>query len=112
MNVNSAMAASTRSVEAQAVIDEFAAAGSVPPKNGSEKALHCDHVNVLRSTDLAQCQTAEAWREALPLLKEVVCVTAAENYRLQNLERDGADGWSKYDAAGITLNKIAALPHI
>jgi hypothetical protein len=103
MNVNSAIKAPKRSVEAQAVIDRYGKAGEPIPKNGSDDALHCDHVHTLRAADLIRLLTIDAWAAELPRLKEVVCVTAAENYRLEKLERKGADGWAKYDAAGITL---------
>ena len=98
-----------RSPEAQAVIERYTAEGRAVPKNGSMEALHCDHVNVLRATDLARLQTTEDWLAELPRLKEVVCVTADENYRLQQLERQGADGWGKYATAGIVLISLADL---
>jgi hypothetical protein len=107
MNVNSAIKASKRSTEAQAVIDRYAEAGAPIPKNGSDDALHSDHVHTLHAADMTRLVTVDAWIAELPRLKEVVCVTAAENYRLEKLERAGADGWSKYDAAGITLVAVA-----
>jgi hypothetical protein len=107
MNVNSAMRATMRSPGAQAVIDRYAAEGQAVPKNSSPDALHCDHVNALRAADLDRLQTSDAWLAELHRFQEVACVTAAENYRLEKLERDGADGWGKYEAADIVLMHLA-----
>ena len=42
------------------------------------------------------------WLRRLAEVREVVCVTAEENYRLQVLEKSGVTGWDKYEIAGIT----------
>ena len=44
-NTNRKSALPHRSAGAQAVIDEYATRGEVPPKNGSDAALHADHVH-------------------------------------------------------------------
>lgn len=106
MNVNSALKAPVRSSAAQAVIDGYASLGRPIPKNDSDDALHCDHVHKLRAADLLRLQGVDAWLEELPRLKEVVCVTAAENYQLEKLEQAGADGWSKYKDIGIHLLRL------
>ncbi len=103
MNVNSAIKASVRSEGAQAVIDRYTESGAPIPKNGSGDALHCDHVNALTASDLARLLSSEAWLDELARLQAVACVTAAENYRLEQIERQGASGWEKYPQAGIRL---------
>lgn len=35
-------------------------------------------------------------------VREVVCVTAKENYDLEIIERAGTTGWGKYPLAGIS----------
>jgi len=107
MNVNRALYAPFRSVGAQAAIDRYAAAGTTIPKNGSDDSLHCDHVNALGAHDLEQLTTVESWLDALPDLTAVVCVTAAENYSLEQIERTGVTGWAKYEGAGITVEPTA-----
>lgn len=106
MNVNSALKAAKRSQGAQIVIDRYTVEGQPVPKNGSGDALHCDHVNALRAADFRRLQSPDAWLAELPRFKEVACVTAAENYRLEKIEREGADGWAKYDLAGIVLTDV------
>jgi len=103
MNVNSALKVRVRSEGAQAVIDKYAEAGTPIPKNGSGDALHCDHVHALTSSDLGRLLSFEAWQEALARLQTVVCVTAAENYRLEQIESQGVSGWEKYSQADIRL---------
>lgn len=103
MNVNSAMKVSVRSEGAQAVIDRYGEAGTSIPKNGSGDALHCDHVHALAAVDLARLLSVEAWQEELTRLQTVVCVTATENYRLEQIERHGVSGWEKYAQAEIRL---------
>lgn len=100
-NVNRAIKSARRSVAAQAVIDKYAAAKTPIPKNSSDDALHCDHVFPLALSDLQRLQSVDAWMAELPRLAEVVCLTAVENYRLETLEKTGAHGWSKYEAADI-----------
>lgn len=41
-----------------------------------------------------------------PLLRTVVCVTTAENYRLEKVERSGTTGPEKYVEAGVTFLDI------
>lgn len=50
----------------------------------------------LRDTD-----TVEKWLVELRRVQMVVCVTAAENYRLEVLERSGTTGPEKYVLAEI-----------
>lgn len=100
-NVNRAIESGRRSVAAQAVIDKYAAANTPVPKNSSDDALHSDHVFPISLADLQRLQSVNAWLAELPRLTEVVCVTAVENYRLEVLEKTGAHGWSKYEAAGV-----------
>ena len=103
MNVNSATKVSIRSEGAQAVIERYEESATPIPKNGSGDALHCDHVHALTAEDLSRLLTADAWRAELVRLQTVVCVTASENYTLERVESQGADGWEKYDQAGIRL---------
>lgn len=107
MNVNRALHAPFRSVGAQAAIDRYAAAGTTIPKNGSDDSLHSDHVNALGVHDLEMLTSVESWLDALPDLTAVVCVTAAENYALEQIERTGVTGWPKYEAAGIKVQPSA-----
>lgn len=100
-NVNRAIKSGRRSIAAQEVIDQYATAKTPIPKNSSNDALHCDHVFPLLLSDLQRLQSVDAWMAELPRLTEVVCLTAVENYRLEVLEKAGARGWSKYEAAGI-----------
>jgi hypothetical protein len=100
-NVNRAIKSGRRSVAAQVVIDKYAAANMPVPKNSSDDALHSDHVFPISLSDLQRLQSVDAWLAELPRLTEVVCVTAVENYRLEVLEKNGARGWSKYEAAGV-----------
>ena len=89
----------TRSLGAQAVIDKYGAAGV--PKNDSDDALHADHVHPLTEATLRDTDTVEKWVVELRRVQMVVCVTAAENYRLEVLERNGTTGPGKYALAGI-----------
>lgn len=106
-NKRKALAAPHRSVAVQAVIDRYAADGLLPPTNGSPESPHCDHVFALRDAELVTLTTVDAWLARLPELDLVVCVTAAENYRLEQVERKGADGWGKYGAAGVQILEAA-----
>jgi hypothetical protein len=103
-NTNRRDSIERRSRAVQEVYDRCAAAGTTVPKNDSLDAPHCDHVWSITPEDLARLQTREAWLFELPRLDEVVLVTAAENYRLQQFERTGLTGYAKYDAAGIELS--------
>lgn len=100
-NTNRAQTIATRSTEAQRVIDAYGAAHV--PKNASSDALHADHVYSLTEDDLHRNDTLELWLAAMDRLRTVVCVTAAENYRLETYERRGITGPAKYAAAGITF---------
>src|SRR5690606_15266573 len=95
---------------AQGVIDSYASAGTVVPKNGSPDALHCDHVHPLTVDDLRRLTTTEEWLEAIPRVTEGEWVTAAENYSLQPHEKAGLTGWDKYRAADVVLSRIAQHP--
>jgi hypothetical protein len=103
MNTNRALLAPIRSVAAQAVVDRHAEAGEPIPKNGSADALHCDHVHQLSAADLRVWTTVDEWTRQVAWLAEVVCVTAAENYALEQVERAGITGWQKYEAAGVVF---------
>jgi hypothetical protein len=73
------------------------------PKNGSLDALHADHVYSLTETDLYRNNTPAMWINALSRLQTVVCVTAAENYRLEKYEQEGITGPPKYAEAGVAF---------
>jgi hypothetical protein len=98
-NTNRKLTITPRSLEAQRAIERYGA-GKVP-KNGSPQALHADHVYPLTEDDLHRNDTVEQWVDALDRLRTVVCVTAAENYRLEALELQGVTGPEKYSEAGI-----------
>lgn len=89
------------------MIDRYVREGRPIPKNGSDDALHCDHVWTITAADLAVWDTPDAWLAQLPRLDEVVCVTAAENYRLQPFEKAGHWGWKKYKLAGVDVFDVA-----
>lgn len=99
----------TRSLGAQAVIDKYGSAGV--PKNDSDDALHADHVHPLTETTLRETDTVEKWVVELRRVQMVVCVTAAENYRLELIERSGTTGPGKYVLAGIEF-ATDALPWV
>lgn len=88
-----------RSKGAQLVIEAYAP--DPPPNNNSDDALHADHVYPLTVDLLHNVTTLDGWIAELARLDAVVCVTAAENYRLGALEKNGTTGPDKYDAAGI-----------
>lgn len=91
-----------RSAGAQAVLDEYAARGEMPPKNGSDDALHADHVYEFGTEQLQRTVTVDDWHDVLTAARTVVVVTARENYTLEKLENAGVRGPAKYEAAGIT----------
>lgn len=62
----------------------------------------------LSERDLADVTTQDAWLKRLPPLDVVVCVTAAENYSLQQVERAGISGWEKYKEAGVEIFEVAS----
>jgi hypothetical protein len=43
------------------------------------------------------------WTTTMHRMRAVVCVTAAENYRLEKCERNGVTGPLKYVEAGVTF---------
>lgn len=100
-NTNSSLKISRRSHGAQASIEKHAP--DPPPKNGSPDALHADHVYPLTSELLHTLETVEQWIVELERLRTVVCVTAGENYALQQIEHDGITGPGKYVQAGVTF---------
>lgn len=100
-NTNAAIGLPRRSKGAQASIDRYAP--GLPPKNGSPDALHSDHVHPLTGQLLQEVDSVEEWIDELRKLRSVVCVTAAENYALEVIERSGITGPSKYAAAGIEI---------
>lgn len=101
-NTNKTATLRYRSARAQAVIDEYAERGASPPKNGSDDALHADHVYELGADHLHRTVTVEEWRVVLAAARTVVAVTARENYILQKLETSGVHGPAKYIEAGVT----------
>lgn len=100
-NTGKARTLPVRSVAAQASIDKHGLENV--PKNGSPEALHSDHVHPLTSDALRSTDTLEGWLAELHRLRPVVCITAAENYALQKLERAGTTGPAKYAVAGVTF---------
>lgn len=100
-NTNSTLGIAKRSHSAQASIDEYFP--ERPPNNNSPDALHADHVYPLTGAVLRKVDTVERWIVELERLRTVVCVTAAENYRLEKIERAGTTGPEKYDEAGVTF---------
>ncbi|GIL34007.1 hypothetical protein [Phycicoccus sp. DTK01] len=103
LNTRGAEKAPRRSVEAQRVLDTY---GADRPRNGSPDALHADHVWGLAESQLRVLDTVAQWVDELHRLKEVVCVTATENYRLMALERAGVWGDEKYRQADIDLIEV------
>jgi len=101
-NTNRKLKIVRRSVAAQAVVDKYERLGQPPPNNNSPEALHADHVHSFTERQLREIDGVDAWVEELRRLREVVCVTAAENYRLEQLERAGVTGEDKYERAEIT----------
>lgn len=98
-NTNKKLRIPTRSLAAEAVIEKYGTAGV--PKNDSDDALHADHVHPLTEATLRDTDTVDKWVVQLRRLQMVVCVTAAENYRLEGVERSGTTGPAKYELAGI-----------
>jgi hypothetical protein len=59
---------------------------------------------LVRSAEVLQeVKTVEGWVVELQRLSAVVCVTALENYALQQIEHAGITGPDKYARAGITF---------
>jgi hypothetical protein len=96
-----------RSREAQRVIDKYGVAG--PPKNGSDEALHADHLWPLTEDVLRTTTTVEAWVTELRRLSAVAVVTARENYKLMAAENQNVWGPPKYAAAGVELLDVSSL---
>lgn len=65
LNTNKAHLLPIRSVEAQRVIERYAALGQPVPKNSSDEALHADHVYKFTAETLTQTDTVEAWLSSL-----------------------------------------------
>lgn len=101
-NTNKKATLPYRSARAQAVINEYAERGASPPKNGSDDALHADHVYEFGADQLFETVTVDDWHQVLTAARTVVVVTARENYALEKLENTGLQGPSKYAAAGVT----------
>jgi hypothetical protein len=100
-NTSQKLTIEKRSVGAQGVVDKYRELGQSAPNNNSPEALHADHVHVLTADHLAAINSVDEWVVELRRLREVVCVTAEENYVLEKLERSGVTGPSKYERAGI-----------
>jgi hypothetical protein len=101
LNTNRSHKLAIRSHAAQASIEKHAP--SRPPRNDSGDALHSDHVYPFRPALLYTVKTSEAWVHELRRLATVVCVTAKENYALEQVEKTGVHGPEKYPAAGVTF---------
>jgi hypothetical protein len=100
-NTNRTQKIATRSAEAQRVLEKYGA--EAVPKNDSPDALHADHVYPVTEVELRRNDTLELWIDAMARLRTVVCVTAQENYRLEQCERQGITGPEKYEAAGVAF---------
>lgn len=100
-NTNTKLRIERRSMAAQKVIDDYASRDESPPKNGSPDALHADHCHEISDGTLQRLTSPEEWVVELDRLREVVCVTAAENYRLMSAEKAGLWGDDKYEQAGV-----------
>jgi len=100
---NNKLKIAKRSVGAQAVVDAYAARGDIVPKNGSGDTLHADYVFPVTKRHLQDWITEPDWAEGLAHLRTVVCVTAQENYILEQFELRGVVGWGKYEAAGVSF---------
>ncbi len=101
LNTNRSHKLPFRSAGAQASIERYAPAW--PPRNDSDDALHADHVYRFSTDLLYEVTTLEGWVLELRRLALVVCVTARENYALEQLERTGLSGPAKYSAAGVSF---------
>lgn len=99
LNTNKATKIATRSRGAEAAIAKYAP--EPVPKNGSGDALHADHVYPFTEEMLHQVDSVDRWTVELARLQTVVCVTAAENYKLERVEHGGVTGPEKYAQAGV-----------
>lgn len=102
-NTNKKLRIVRRSTEAQRVIDEYAARGEEVPRNGSPDALHADHVHEINTDTLTRTITVDEWLVELERIREVVCVTAGENYALMRAEKEGWWGEDKYRETGVVF---------
>jgi hypothetical protein len=105
LNTGTKLKIPTRSVDAQAVIDRYSAAGEKVPNNNSRDALHADHVWPVTDGHLRDIATVDAWTAELRVLATVVCVTAQENYRLIRVEK-ATPGPDKYALAGVEFTTL------
>lgn len=103
LNTNRSHLLKIRSDGAEASIAKYAP--ERPPRNGSDDALHADHVYPFKAELFSDVTTLEGWLRELGRLSLVVCVTAKENFALQQVERAGNYGPAKYAAAGVTFAK-------
>jgi hypothetical protein len=101
LNTNRSHTLEVRSHGAQASIEKYAPRR--PPPNGSGDSLHADHVFPFAVDLLHEVKTVDGWVSELRRLATVVCVTAKENYALEQVEKAGAHGPEKYAAAGVTF---------
>lgn len=101
LNTNKSHMLKVRSVGAQASIDKYAP--ERPPRNDSDDALHADHVYPFTPALLHEITTVKEWMGELRRLSTVVCVTAKENYALEQVEMAGVHGPDKYATAGVSF---------
>jgi hypothetical protein len=106
-NRNKAVRVVRRSVGASDVVERYERDQLPIPKNGSPDALHADHVHPLDGRLMHALHTPSDWLANLDQLREVVCVTAAENEQLRRVEAEGTAGWEKYVRADIQLHELA-----
>jgi hypothetical protein len=98
-NTNKSHKLPVRSVGAQASIEKYAP--ERPPPNGSPDSLHADHVYPFSTGLFGTVTDVDGWLRELAQLATVVCVTATENYALEQVEKAGAYGPEKYALAGV-----------
>ena len=103
LNTNRSHLLEIRSDGAEASIAKYAP--ERPPRNGSDDALHADHVYPFNADLFDDVTTLEGWLHELRRLSLVVCVTAKENFALEQVERAGKHGPAKYAAAGVTFSR-------
>jgi hypothetical protein len=109
-NTNQKLNIEMRSIAAQAVVEKYSTLRQPIPNNNSPEALHADHVHAFTETDLRGTDSIDDWLVQLTRLREVVCVTAEENYTLEKIEKSGMTGAAKYAKANITwAPKISPL---
>jgi hypothetical protein len=101
LNTNKSHKLETRSRGAAASIEKYAPDG--PPRDDSDDALHADHVYPFTADLFNEVTTVGGWLRELRRQATVVCVTAKENYALEQVEKAGIRGTDKYAAAGVTF---------